>query len=318
MNNKPGHQHVSASAQSASKASCDAPSNPTCSKVSATDLSRSCRGSSSNSVTLLLVVGNSWSMYGRVGSVRAFLLECCSVVSSGLCDGVSRFRRLMSIGAMIAVHRVLFQEDWPGPGSTWIYPRSHPLCRVRNNWSVFPPGRSESQLDIWRWSIRVTCFGHFSSRPVSLAPKRSCDSDLTQAPSYNQEPQLRTFPRVHKARTMAIAPITGVSDIQSFSRQPDLVGPQFGSFRIVTDFFLQMLRRGLVLDLSVAFGKWQEIANTETYLGVFRTCGVTKTVDNERELCRTDDWQLLGLGTSFGYLFWWVECHSIPLSMHSS
>jgi len=54
---------------------------------------------------------------------------------------------------------------------------------------------------------------------------------------------------------MAIAPITGVSDIQSFSRQPDLVGPQFGSFRIVTDFFLQMLRRGLVLDLSVAFGK---------------------------------------------------------------
>lgn len=168
MNNKPGHQHVSASAQSASKASCDAPSNPTCSKVSATDLSRSCRGSSSNSVTFLLVVGNSWSMYGRLGSVRAFLLECCSVVSSGLCDGVGRFRRLMSIGAMIAVHRVLVKkidlvQDQLGyirdriPCVESVIIRLYSL-RVAVNRS----------LDISRTSrIHVTCFGHFSSSLIS-------------------------------------------------------------------------------------------------------------------------------------------------------
>ncbi len=59
LRNKSEHQHVSASAQSASKAFCDAPANPTRSNVSATDLSRSCRGSSSNSVTFLLLVRNS-------------------------------------------------------------------------------------------------------------------------------------------------------------------------------------------------------------------------------------------------------------------
>ena len=47
---------------------------------------------------------------------------------------------------------------------------------------------------------------------------------------------------------MPIKPITGVS--APSKQQPDCSGPLAAA-----DFVLQMLRRGLVLDLSVAFGK---------------------------------------------------------------
>lgn len=54
---------------------------------------------------------------------------------------------------------------------------------------------------------------------------------------------------------MAIAPITGVSNLQCLSQLFRALIREQTAPGILADFLLQMLRRGLVLDLSVAFGK---------------------------------------------------------------
>ena len=89
---------------------------------------------------------------------------------------------------------------------------------------------------------------------------------------------------------MPVKPITGVRQLPppSWMRAPAPRNP-WETYGKLMESDVQMLRRGLVLDLSVAFGE---------FLGIKKSIGSWW-----REL--TFLFARLGLGTSAGYLWWY-------------
>ena len=63
-----------------------------------------------------------------------------------------------------------------------------------------------------------------------------------------------------------------------------------------------MLRRGLVLDLSVAFGKLNLYRQSQTFWGETQKLWICLQFRRSRQLA---DCIPSGLGTTFGYLYWY-------------